>query len=53
MKLLKKLFFLSLIAGAIGMVVKKVTSSHEEDDWSQYEPEPEPSADAGPHDTNP
>ncbi len=33
MKLLKKLLFLGLIAGAIGMVAKKLSAGHEEDEW--------------------
>ena len=57
-KLLKKLFFISLIAGGVAMVVKKVTGDHEEDEWSEHYSRDhgahEPAAPtSAPDDTNP
>lgn len=58
MKLLKKLFFFSLIAGAVAFVVKKVSGSHE-DEWAHEHGEHDHAGhdhaapEHGPDDTNP
>jgi hypothetical protein len=53
MKFIKKLIFLSFLIGAVGMVVKKVTGGHEEDEWSEHYGHDHSAYEHAPDDTSP